>query len=196
MKWRVMVESTGSDGVVRSQEVSAGGSNASECSAATVGLTLADGKRMQVHLVQGLVDEYCRQRRGCSHCGSQRPLKDVCTRRLLSLFGTVEVRAPRFLPCQCAVTSRHMLTPVAEIMPDRCTPEYERVIAKMGSLLPHARARALLSEFRLWCKISALLAGSKIQRNTERKRPNKKSPQQAAGNMSRKRLNQCISIPY
>jgi hypothetical protein len=29
MKWRVMVELTGSDGVVRSQEVSAGGSNTS-----------------------------------------------------------------------------------------------------------------------------------------------------------------------
>ena len=84
---------------------------------------------------------------GCSHCGSQRPLKEVRTRRLLSLFGTVEVRAPRFLPCQCAVTSRHALTPVAEIMPDRCTPEYERVIAKMGSLLPYARDRTLLSEF-------------------------------------------------
>jgi hypothetical protein len=45
------------------------------------------------------------------------------------------------------VTSRHVLTPVAEIMPDRCTPEYERVIAKMGSLVPYARARTLLSEF-------------------------------------------------
>jgi len=32
-------------------------------------------------------------------------------------------------------------------MPDRCTPEYECVIAKMGSLLPYARARTLLSEF-------------------------------------------------
>jgi hypothetical protein len=151
MKWRVMVELTGSDGVVRSQEVSAGGSNASECSAATVGLTLADGKRtlagLQDHLVRAQAEEYCRQRRRCSHCGSQRPLKDVRTRRLLSLFGTVKVRAPRFLPCQCAVTSRHTLTPVAEIMPDRCTPEYERVIAKMGSLLPYARARTLLSEF-------------------------------------------------
>jgi hypothetical protein len=50
MKWRVMVELTGSDGVIRSQEVSAGGSNASECSAATVGLTLADAKRTLVGL--------------------------------------------------------------------------------------------------------------------------------------------------
>jgi len=32
-------------------------------------------------------------------------------------------------------------------MPDRCTPEYERTLAKMGSLLPYGRARALLDEF-------------------------------------------------
>jgi hypothetical protein len=67
----------------------------------------------------------------------------------LSVFGTVAVRAPRFLPCRYPVTRRHTLNPVAEIIPDRCTPEYERVIAKMGSLLPYARARArtLMSEF-------------------------------------------------
>jgi hypothetical protein len=34
-------------------------------------------------------------------------------------------------------------------MPDRCTPEYERVVAKMGGLLPYRRARTLLSEFLL-----------------------------------------------
>jgi hypothetical protein len=45
------------------------------------------------------------------------------------------------------VTCRQTLSPIAEIMPDRCTPEYERVIAKMGSLLPYRRARTLLSEF-------------------------------------------------
>ena len=43
MKWRVMVELTESDGTVRSHEMSTGGSNTSECSAGTVGLTLADG---------------------------------------------------------------------------------------------------------------------------------------------------------
>jgi hypothetical protein len=66
MKWRVMVELTGSDGIVRLQEVNAGGSNASECSAGTVGLLLADGKRtlagLQDHLVRAQVHEYCRQR--------------------------------------------------------------------------------------------------------------------------------------
>jgi hypothetical protein len=151
MKWRVMVELTGSDGSVRAHEVSTGGGNTVECWAGTVGLTLEDGKRtlagLQDHFVRAQAEEYCRRRRVCSHCGSQRPLKDVRARRLLSLFGTVEVRAPRFSPCRCAVTRRHTLNPIAEIMPDRCTPEYERIIAKTGSLLPYARARTLISEF-------------------------------------------------
>jgi hypothetical protein len=64
----------------------------------------------------------------------------------VSLFGTVEVRAPRFTPCRCAVTCRRTLNPIAEIMPDRCTPEHERTIAKMGSLLPYRRAGTLLAE--------------------------------------------------
>ena len=151
MKWRVIMELTGSDGTVRSHEVSAGGTNSAECSAATVGLTLADGKRtlagLHDHLVRAQAEEYCRQRRLCSHCGLHRPLKDVRARRLLSVFGTVEVRAPRFMPCRCAVTNRHILNPIADIMPDRCTPEYERLIAKMGSQFPYRRARTLLSEF-------------------------------------------------
>jgi hypothetical protein len=45
------------------------------------------------------------------------------------------------------VASRRTITPVAEIMPDRCTPEYERTLAKMGSVLPYRRARSLLDEF-------------------------------------------------
>jgi hypothetical protein len=66
---------------------------------------------------------------------------------LVSLFGTVVVSAPRFTPWRCAVTCRRALNPVAEILPDRCTPEYERVLATMGASLPYRRARALLSEF-------------------------------------------------
>ena len=45
------------------------------------------------------------------------------------------------------MTGCRTLSPVSEIMPDRCTPEYEHIVAKMGSLLPYARGRTLLSEF-------------------------------------------------
>lgn len=56
------------------------------------------------------------------------------------------VTVPRFEPCRCGVACRRTLTPVAEIMPDRCTPEYERVLVEMGSALPYRQARTLLAE--------------------------------------------------
>jgi hypothetical protein len=74
-------------------------------------------------------------------------VKDQRLRQLRSLFGTVEVCAPRFEPCRCSVALLTILSPVLEIMPDRCTPEYERVLAEFGALLPYRRARTLLGTF-------------------------------------------------
>jgi len=150
MKWRVMLELVGPDGTVGVHEV--GGRTAvAEYAPRLIGLTLDEGKHLlaalQVHLVQAQAEDHCGRRRRCQRCGALRPIKGQRSRRLVSLFGTVKVRAPRFAPCRCAVTCRRTLNPVAEIMPDRCTPEYERTVAKMGSLLPYRRARTLLAEF-------------------------------------------------
>jgi hypothetical protein len=150
MKWRVMLELVGPDGIVGVHEVG-GRAAIAEYAPQMIGLTLEEGKHLlaalQVHLVQAQAEDHCRHRRRGQRCGAQRPLKDQRYRRLVSLFGTVEVRAPRFAPCRCAVTCRRTLNPVAEIMPDRCTPEYERTVPKMGSLLPYRRARTLLAAF-------------------------------------------------
>src|SRR5215217_4423373 len=117
----------------RGHEVSSGERIPTGHTAATLGLSLEEGKAVlaavQRHLVTAQVDEHCRSRRRCDRCGAQRPLKDRRPRRLVSLFGVVEVRAPRFGPCRCGVACRRSITPAAEIMPDRCTPEYERVVA-------------------------------------------------------------------
>ena len=151
MKWRVIVELGGAEGALELREVNVGECATAVYSAETLGLTVAEGKKtlagLQRYLVQAQTDEFCRSRRRCEYCGAQRPLKDLRPRRLTSLFGVVEVRAPRFGPCRCGVASRRTITPVAEIMPDRCTPEYERPLAKMGALLPYRRARSLLEEF-------------------------------------------------
>lgn len=150
MKWQVVMEVTGADGIVRSREIG-GGAPVDEYSPGTIGLTLAEGKLVLAGLQQRLVEaqtgDHCRRRRRCQRCGASRPMKDRRSRRLVTLFGTVNVSAPRFEPCRCAVTRRETLSPVGEIMPDRCTPEYERVVARMGASLPYRRARTLLAEF-------------------------------------------------
>ena len=137
MQWRVMIELAGTNSSVHLHEVHAGGSASTTCSAATLGLTLAEAKEilagLQRDLVQAQTGEHCQSRRRCPRCGTQRPLKDRRPRRLRSLFGVVEVRAPRFTPCRCSETRREILSPVVEIMPDRCTPEYERTSPRRGT---------------------------------------------------------------
>jgi hypothetical protein len=151
MRWRIMLELVGPDGTPQRHEVGSGERSPTGHTAATLGLGLEEGKAIlaavQRHLVAAQVDEHCRNRRRCDRCGTQRPLKDWRPRRLTSLFGVVVVRAPRFDPCRCGVACRRSITPVAEIMPDRCTPEYERVVAAMGAALPYRRALRLLGEF-------------------------------------------------
>src|SRR5215211_717719 len=151
MRWRIMLELAGPDGTPQRHEVSSGERIPTGHTAATLGLSLEESKAVlavvQRHLVTAQVDEHCRSRRRCDRCGAQRPLKDRRPRRLISLFGVVEVRAPRFGPCRCGVACRRSVTPVAEIMPDRCTPEYERVVAAMGAALPYRRALRLLEAF-------------------------------------------------
>src|SRR5215218_10304511 len=151
MRWRIMLELAGPDGTPQRHEIGSGERSPTGHTAATLGLRLEEGKAVlaavQRHLVAAQVGEHCRGRRRCDLCGAPRPLKDWRPRRLISLFGVVEVRAPRFDPCRCGVACRRSVTPVAEIMPDRCTPEYERVVAAMGATLPYRRALKLLGEF-------------------------------------------------
>jgi hypothetical protein len=113
-------------------------------------LSLAEGKAtlaaLQHQLVQMQAAAYCERRRSCQRCDGRRPIKDWRSRRLMTLFGEVCVDAPRFAPCRCGVASRRGISPLAELMPDRCTPEYERVLAQMGALLPYGRAVALMGE--------------------------------------------------
>ena len=143
------MEVTDANGTVRAHEIG-GGAPVDEYSPRTIGLTLAQGKRvltgLQRRLVEAQTEDYCHRRRRCE---ASRPIKDKRARRLLTLFGTVNVSAPRFEPCRCAVTCRQTLSPVSEIMPDRCTPEYARIVAKMGASVPYRRARTLLAEFLL-----------------------------------------------
>jgi hypothetical protein len=107
MQWRVVVELSVAVGVIQVHEVHSGGSIMAGCSAATLGLSLAEAKTvlasgLQRYLVQAQTEEHCQARRRCARCGRQRPLKDRRPRQLQSLFGVVEVRAPRFGPCNAA----------------------------------------------------------------------------------------------
>src|SRR4051812_42232917 len=67
------------------------------------GLALAEAKavlaKLQVIMVQSQVANDAACHRVCPHCRVPQPFKDRRTRRLQTLFGTVEVEAPWFRVC-------------------------------------------------------------------------------------------------
>jgi hypothetical protein len=85
MRWRVLLEVTGTDGTTVTHEVSAGVRHAPDTAPAMIGLTLAEGKStlavLQHNLFQMQAASHCEARRQCPRCGYRRPIKDRRSRR-------------------------------------------------------------------------------------------------------------------
>ncbi len=105
MQWTVRLETTTSAGEVKTTELVTFGRRAMVSTLAEIGLMLGESKtllaKLQASMLCGQVAAYAACHRACTACGVLRPLKDRRTRRLQTLFGTVEVEAPRFTVCRC-----------------------------------------------------------------------------------------------
>jgi len=108
---------------------------------AEIGLMLDETKallaKLQASMLCGKVAEHAAHRRVCAACGMLQRLKDRRTRRLQTLFGTVEVEAPRFKVCRCRqsapMAEAATFSPVCALVTARCKPELERVQAELGA---------------------------------------------------------------
>src|SRR4051812_15882187 len=136
MRWTVRLEARTDRGEVEATELVTISRPAVAGMLAEVGLTLAEAKALlaglQASRVRDQLAGYAAHHRLCPGCGGPRPLKDRRTRRLQTLFGTLEVEAPRFRVCRCrlaAPVSEAVSSPVCALLTARCTPELERVQA-------------------------------------------------------------------
>jgi hypothetical protein len=118
-----------------------------------VGLTLAEAKtllaRLQEQLIRQQADEYATCRRVCPCCHQMQPVKEYQPRVLDTLFGPVHLESPRWQVCRCRCRWDHPPTfsPLSEILPQRCTPELEYLLARFASLMPYRQVIRLLQEF-------------------------------------------------
>ena len=141
MQWTVRLETRTSAGEVKSTELGTFSRPAVVSKLAEVGLILDETKALlaglQASMVCGQVAAYAAHHRACAACGMMQPLKDRRTRRLQTLFGTVEVEAPRFKLCRChpsaPMVEAKTVSPVCALLTARCTPEMERVQAELGA---------------------------------------------------------------
>ncbi len=151
MQWTVRLEMTTSAGEVKSTELVTLSRPAIVGTLAEVGLVLAETKallaKLQARMLCGQVAAYAAHHRVCATCGVLQPLKDRRTRRLQTLFGTVEVEAPRFKACRCrqpAPMAEVTVSPVCALLTARCTPELERVQAELGARTSFREAARIL----------------------------------------------------
>ena len=115
-------------------------------------MSIDDGKKIMVALQSAVVNEeaeaYSLFRRVCPDCHNFRPVKDYTTRRIRTVFDTVEVRNPRWMLCRdCHPGMDAAFAPLKEICPDRATPELMELTARLGSLIPYRQAARVLAEF-------------------------------------------------
>ena len=138
MQWTVRLEAMTSAGELKATELVTFSRAAMVGTLAEVGLVLAEAKsllaKLQASMLCGQVAEHAAHRRACPGCGALQPLKDRRTRRLQTLFGTVE--APRFKACRrqpAPMAEAVTFSPVCALLTARCTPELERVQAELGA---------------------------------------------------------------
>jgi hypothetical protein len=117
-----------------------------------IGLSIDDGERIMSTLQEFVVKQelatYALARRVCPSSERLRPVKDYTMRKIRTVFGTVEVKNPRWMLCQRCLPHISMpFTVLGEICPDRATPELMELTARLGSMLPYRKAAEVLAEF-------------------------------------------------
>ena len=125
VEWKITIEGTDAFGEVRRPEIPVDKSW-DRLFDGEIGLSVEDGKKIMAALQTAVVtqeaDAYTLFRRVCPDCGVLRPVKDYTTRRIRTVFGTVEVRNPRWMLCRdCHPGLSLPFAPLGDICPDRAT---------------------------------------------------------------------------
>ena len=151
VEWKIAIEGTNAFGEVRRHEfrLDKGWDRLFD---GEIGLSVEDGKKIMAALQAAVVsqeaDAYTLFRRVCPDCGVLRPVKDYTTRRIRTVFGTVEVRNPRWMLCRdCHPGLAFAFAPLLEICPDRATSELIELTARLGSMMPYRQAASVMANF-------------------------------------------------
>jgi len=118
----------------------------------TLGLTLAESKQLvqqtQQALVTHQVTAYLTQHRPCPTCATPRRIKQQTTAPFRTLFGRVAVANPRWYQCACQphATATKTVRPLAQLLPERVSPELRYLETKWASLMAYGLATRLIHE--------------------------------------------------
>jgi len=144
--WIVRLVSLGAEGEEHSTDVLQIAKSRDLTDLASLGLTLAEGKRLLAGVQQELVAAQARahavRRPECRSCGIACRVKDYRQHAIATLFGRVTVRLPRFRCADCGtIAAGTGWSPHA-----RSTPELDRLRAQLSALLTYRTAAEVLAQ--------------------------------------------------
>jgi hypothetical protein len=154
MEWVIKLEAKSGWGEVETIEVGRFKRRVVGLTAEEVGLTLAESKDLLGELarlmLQTQMEEFTTCARVCGQYRKLRRLRDGRTRKIQTLLGTISVTAPRIRVCPCRndwgfedVSSSSL----ANLLPDRCTPELRQLQAELSARHSSREAARLLAMF-------------------------------------------------
>ncbi|MGH3499918.1 MAG: ISKra4 family transposase [Nocardioidaceae bacterium] len=116
----------------------------------TLGLQLAEAKELlaevQDTLVEHQVGRAVADHVPCPGCGRPRRHKDTRTITVASLFGRLRLPSPRWWHCDCQPHTTRTFQSLAELLPERTTPELSSLQAHFASLVSYGASADLLGE--------------------------------------------------
>lgn len=111
-----------------------------------LGLQLAEAKDLLAAVQDTVVEQQASaaiaKQVACLHCGVPRRHKDTQTIVVRSLFGAIRVASPRWWHCGCRDQRTRTFQPLAQLLPERTTPELAYLQARRPGLLRHHRGPA------------------------------------------------------
>ena len=121
-------------------------------SPATVGLTIAEGKRLLESLRKEIVTAQVQQHgvniRSCPACGSTFRTKGYYRSTLRSVYGKIGMRIRRLRGCSCSGSQARSFSALFTNK-NPTTPELRYLTAKMAALLPFGKVADFLGELLL-----------------------------------------------
>ena len=121
-----------------------------ELTPASLGVSIADSKAIlqgiQEVVVEWQMHAYLDSQRSCLDCGKLRHSKGSHHTVFRTVFGDLPVESPRFTHCPCQPHATESFSPLAELLPERTTPELLYLETKWASLSSYGTSVKLLQD--------------------------------------------------
>ena len=148
MIFQIRIVTIGEDGQEQMHEIPC--LQRTELKPETLGLTLAEGKailsEIQKVVVEHQITHCVAACRRCPACGQPQPSKGHHDLPLRTVFGKMTIPSPRFLYCDCQPHETKSFSPLAQLLPERTTPELLFLETKWSALMSYGLTAELLQE--------------------------------------------------